>query len=54
VAKNDRSWLVLDLWDSYESADACDQKWDSDPLAQEWMSYVDRSTVRSSRFQELE
>jgi hypothetical protein len=54
VAKNDRSWLVLDLWDSYENADTCDQKWDSDPLAQEWMGFVDRSTVRSSRFQELE
>lgn len=54
VAKNDRAWLVLDLWDSNEHADACDEKWDSDPLAQEWMGFVDRSTVRSSRFQELE
>ena len=48
------SWLVLDLWDSTEAADACDQRWNTDPIAQEFMAFVDRATVRVARFEELD
>jgi hypothetical protein len=48
------SWLVLDLWESADAADACDEKWKTDPVAQEFMAFVDAATVRSARFEELD
>lgn len=48
------SWLVLDLWSSAEAADACDDRWKSDPVAQEFMAFVDPATVRTARFEELD
>ena len=37
-----------------EDADACAARWDDDPLAQELMSYVDRSTVEVRRYLDLD
>jgi hypothetical protein len=48
------SWAVLDLWSSAEEADACETRWNEDPLAQEFMSFVDPATVRTARFFELD
>ena len=47
-------WVVIDLWASTDDADACAQRWDDDPLAQEFMSYVDRSTVETRRYTDLD
>lgn len=51
---DDRRWVVIDLWASAEAADACDARWESDPLAREFMSYVDSGSVRTSRWFELD
>jgi hypothetical protein len=48
------SWAVLDIWSSAEAADACDARWSEDPLAQEFMAFVDAATVRTARFFELD
>ncbi len=48
------SWAVFDYWASEADADACDERWRSDRVAQEFMSYVDRATVRTARFTELD
>jgi len=50
----DGGWVVIDLWRSAGEADACDQRWGNDPAATEFMSYVDRSTVRTERFTTLD
>ena len=49
----EREWLVLDVWWSAEVADACAQRWEDDPLAQEFMSFVDRSSVEVRRYEDL-
>jgi len=41
----DGGWIVIDLWRSAEDADACDARWDSDPVAQHFMSFVDHVSV---------
>lgn len=48
------SWMVIDLWRSPEDADAADARWEDDPATQEFMSFVDRSTMRSKRYFERE
>jgi hypothetical protein len=48
------SWAVIDLWASAAAADACDSRWETDPLAREFMSFVDPATVRTARFFELD
>ena len=50
--KND-SWAVLDRWASESAADECNARWKSDPVAQEFMAFVDPATVRTARFYEL-
>lgn len=47
------SWAVLDIWATEEQADACNARWESDPVAQEFMVFVDPATVRTARFYEL-
>jgi hypothetical protein len=47
----DGNWVVIDLWRSAEDADACDVLWDSDPIAQHFMSFVDHVSVK--RYQQL-
>ena len=46
-------WIVVDLWWTAEHADACAQRWETDPLAQEFMAFVDRSTVDVRRYEDL-
>jgi hypothetical protein len=43
-------WAVIDIWASAEAADACDARWQADPVAQEFMAFVDSATVRTARF----
>lgn len=50
----DGEWIVIDLWWSPEEADACAARWETDPLAQEFMSFVDPSTVKLTRYVELD
>lgn len=50
----DGNWMVIDLWDSAENADACSERWDSDPVAQGFMRHIDRSTVVVARYTELD
>ena len=47
-------WVVIDLWARSEDADACADRWDDDPLAQELMSYIDRSTIEVRRYTDLD
>jgi hypothetical protein len=47
-------WVVIDLWARGADADACAGRWDDDPLAQELMSYIDRSTVDVRRYTDLD
>ncbi|MGH3157269.1 MAG: hypothetical protein ACRDNF_11925 [Streptosporangiaceae bacterium] len=50
----DGGWIVIDLWRSAADADACDQRWDNDPVAQAFMSLLDRSSVSTERYQQLD
>jgi hypothetical protein len=49
----DGGWIVIDLWRSGADADACDQRWEHDPVTQGFMTLLDRSSVRTERYQEL-
>jgi len=46
-------WIVVDLWWEAQYADACAQRWESDSLAQEFMSFVDRDSVVVRRYEDL-
>jgi hypothetical protein len=46
-------WIVIDLWDTTEHADECASRWDDDPLASEFMAFVDRATVEVRRYADL-
>ena len=46
-------WIVIDLWWEAEFADACARRWESDALAQEFMSFVDRDSVDVRRYEDL-
>jgi hypothetical protein len=50
----DGTWIVIDLWTTAEAADACAQKWDTDPATQAFMQLVDRATVQVARFETLD
>ncbi len=49
----DGSWIVIDLWRSDADADACDARWQRDPVAQEFMALVDRQSVTVERYEQL-
>lgn len=51
---SDGQWLVIDLWASAADADACAVRWESDRIATEFMSFVDRATVTVTRYDLLE
>jgi hypothetical protein len=53
VDEREGEWVVIDLWARAEDADACAQRWDTDPLAAEFMAYVDRATVEVRRYTDL-
>ena len=46
-------WIVVDLWATDSDADACAMRWDHDPTAQAFMSFVDRSSVDVRRYADL-
>ena len=48
----DGSWIVIDLWRSAADADACDVRWERDPVPQAFMALLDRSTVTVQRYHE--
>lgn len=50
---DDGEWIVVDLWQSADAADACNELWDKDPVTQEFMGFVDASSVRTRRYFEL-
>ena len=55
TAKDGRGgWVVIDLWATAEAADACDARWGQDDLTQEFMSYVEPGTLRTTRYWERE
>jgi hypothetical protein len=43
-------WIVIDLWRSEEDANAAANRWDDDPTAREFMSYVDTRSVDVRRY----
>jgi len=49
----DGGWIVIDLWRSAQDADACDARWERDPVTQAFMALLDRSSVAVERYAEL-
>jgi hypothetical protein len=50
----DGEWIVLDLWQSADAADACNELREKHPVTQEFMGFVDASSVRTRRYFELD
>jgi hypothetical protein len=50
----DGGWIVIDLWRSAADADACDARWERDEVTQAFMDLLDRSSVATERYQELD
>jgi hypothetical protein len=50
----DGGWIVIDLWRFAADADACDARWEHDPATQGFMALLDRSSVTTERYQELD
>jgi hypothetical protein len=50
----DGAWIVIDQWRSAADADACAARWEHDPIAQAFMAILDRSTVGTERYHELD
>jgi hypothetical protein len=49
----DGNWIVIDLWRSDADADACDARWERDPVPQEFMALLDRHSVTVERYEQL-
>ncbi len=47
-------WIVIDLWYSAEDADNSATRWDDDPTALEFMSFVDSSSLEVRRYTDLD
>ena len=47
-------WIVIDLWGTAEDADTCAARWDDDPTAQEFMAFVDRSSLEVRRYRDFD
>jgi hypothetical protein len=50
----DSGWLVVSLWDSPASADAGDPLRADHEACRAFVSFIDRATLRSDRYQELD
>ena len=50
----DGGWIVIDLWRSAEDADACDAQWEHDPVTEQFMALLDRSSVTTERYHPLD
>jgi hypothetical protein len=44
---------VIDHWRSGADADACDVRWEQDPVTRAFMALLDRSSVTVERYFEL-
>jgi hypothetical protein len=51
---DDGEWIVIDLWQSDAAADACDERWSSDPVAASFMALVEDASVTTKRFATLD
>jgi hypothetical protein len=51
---DDGEWVVIDIWRSAADADRCEQRWSRDPAVREFLSYVERGTIQSVRYYELD
>lgn len=51
---DDGTWIVIDLWRSASDADACEARWASDPVAQEFMRHVDPDSVTTERYTQFD
>jgi hypothetical protein len=47
-------WIVIDLWQSARDADACAARWDEDPIAQDFMSFIEPTTVQVRRYTDFD
>jgi hypothetical protein len=54
TAKSAEGWIVIDLWRSAADADAAGARWDRDPVAQAFMGLIDRASVETERYDELD
>lgn len=54
AAGADGDWIVLDLWRSEAEADAASERWVDDPVATDFMSFVDRATLQVDRYTTLD
>ena len=50
----DGGWIVIDLWRSAADADACDARWEHDPVTQGFMALLDRASVSTERYVPLD
>jgi heme-degrading monooxygenase HmoA len=51
---SDGDWVVISLWHDEADVEAARQQWDHDPNAGEFLSFVDRTTIRNQRFDTLD
>jgi len=47
---DDGRWIVIDLWRSAADADACEARWDADPVAERFMRLVEPSSLDTERY----
>ena len=50
---DDGEWVVVVHWDTPDDADASMQKFETDPLAADFMALVDPSTMSMKRFEQV-
>ncbi len=50
----DGGFIVIDLWRSGADADACDARWDGDPVVAAFMAFVDRDSVSTERYTDFD
>lgn len=54
TARGDDGWIVVDLWQSAEAADAMSARWDADPIAAAFVSFLDEASVTVHRYETLD
>ena len=47
-------WIVVDLWETAEAADAAADRWNESLIAQAFMAFVDPDSVEIRRYRDLE
>ena len=50
----DGTWVVIDVWQTADHADAMSARWDTDALAGEFMAHVEADTVEIRRYTTLD